>query len=74
MTAVDTSSLIAFFRGDQGEDVDWMDQALEWKHLALPPVVVAEVLSSPGLSMTSPNWCVNCLFLRFGQASGSEQQ
>ena len=27
-----------------------MDQALEWKHLALHPVVDTEVLSSPGLS------------------------
>lgn len=49
MIAVDTSSLIAFFRGDEGDDVELLDQALALKQAALPPVVLTEVLSDPGL-------------------------
>ena len=49
MIAVDSSSLIAFFAGDEGRDVDWLDQALALKQAALPPVVLTEILSAPGI-------------------------
>lgn len=50
MIAVDTSSLIAFLRGDGGGDVEAVDKALELEQAVLPPVVVTEVLSAPALS------------------------
>ena len=49
MIAVDSSSLIAFLAGDEGRDVDWLDQALALKQAALPPVVLTEILSAPGI-------------------------
>ncbi len=49
MIAVDTSSLIAFLGGDDGEDIEALEQALEFEQAALPPVVVTEVLSVPRL-------------------------
>lgn len=51
MIALDTSSLIAFFNGDSGNDVLAVEMALE-QHLAvLPPVVLSEILSDPHLSI-----------------------
>jgi len=47
--AVDTSSLIAFLKGDAGDDVEAVDQALEQNQAVLPPVVLSEVLSDPCL-------------------------
>lgn len=49
MIAVDSSSLIAYFNGDDGEDVEWLDQALALKQAVLPPVVLTEILSDPVL-------------------------
>ncbi|HEX5473729.1 MAG TPA: PIN domain-containing protein [Vicinamibacterales bacterium] len=49
MIAVDTSSMIAFLQGDPGGDVDVVQSALEHQQLALPPVVLAELLSDPAL-------------------------
>lgn len=49
MIAVDTSSLIAFLGGEEGRDVDALEQALEFEQAALPPVVVTEILSVPRL-------------------------
>ena len=49
MVAVDTSSLIAFLRGEPGRDVESVDQALEFNQAVLPPVVLTEILSDPGL-------------------------
>ena len=49
MIAADSSTLIAFFRGDDGHDVDLLDKALEAAQVVLPPVVLAEVLSDPWL-------------------------
>ena len=49
MIAVDSSSLIAFLRGDEGDDVDWLEQALALKQIVLPPVVLTEILSDPEL-------------------------
>lgn len=50
MTAADSSTLIAFFQGDVGRDVELLDKALESAQLVLPPVVLTELLSDPGLS------------------------
>ncbi len=56
MIAVDTSSLIAFFRGERGRDVEALDQAFELQQAVLPPVVLTEILSDPGLDRA-----VSCL-------------
>jgi hypothetical protein len=50
--AADTSSMIAFLQGDPGDDVDLIQSALDHQQLALPPVVLTELLSDPGLSRT----------------------
>lgn len=45
MIAVDSSSLIAFFNGLEGPDVEALTAALASSDVLLPPVVIAEVLS-----------------------------
>lgn len=47
MIAVDTSTLLAFLAGAKGNDTDALDAALAYREVALPPVVVTEVLSAP---------------------------
>jgi predicted nucleic acid-binding protein len=49
MIAADTSSLIAFLQGDEGADTDLIQSALDHQQLALPPVVLTELLSDPAL-------------------------
>lgn len=49
MISVDTSSLVSFFKGDSGKDVDEIDAALEAKNLILSPVVLTEILSDTKL-------------------------
>lgn len=49
MIAVDTSSMVAFLEGDNGDDIDLIQSALDHQQLALPPVVLAELLSDPAL-------------------------
>lgn len=49
MIAADSSTVIAFFHGDDGHDVERFDRALDSAELVLPPVVLTEVLSDPGL-------------------------
>jgi predicted nucleic acid-binding protein len=43
--AADTSSLIAFFAGEEGNDIELVRGALSGNHLCLPPVVIVELLS-----------------------------
>jgi predicted nucleic acid-binding protein len=50
MTCADSSSMIAFIKGDSGADVTTVTQALAAFHLVLAPVTVTELLSDPGLS------------------------
>lgn len=50
MIAVDSSSFIAYLEGSSGHDVDSVDEALMHGQLVLPPVVLSELLSDPGLS------------------------
>ena len=47
MIAADTSSLVAYFAGDDGRDVEQLEKALESGELRLPPIVFTEVLSDP---------------------------
>jgi hypothetical protein len=49
MIAVDTSTWIAFLQGDQGRDVQLLDQALEDRQVLMIPVVLTELLSDPKL-------------------------
>jgi predicted nucleic acid-binding protein len=49
MIAIDTSSLIAYFKGDRGEDIDSVDEAFRLCLAVLPPIVLTELLSIPGL-------------------------
>jgi predicted nucleic acid-binding protein len=48
--AIDTSSLVAYLDGSSGDDVDLVAHALEQRQAVLPPVVLTEILSDPGLS------------------------
>ena len=50
MIALDTSSLVAFFHGESGVDVDGVDIAFEQRCAVLPSVVVTELLSDHKLS------------------------
>lgn len=49
MIAADTSSLVAFLEGETGSDVAAIESALSSMSLFLPPPVLAEILSDPGL-------------------------
>ncbi len=49
MIAADTSTWIAFLQGDGGDDVTALDDALENRHVLMPPVVLTELLSDPRL-------------------------
>jgi predicted nucleic acid-binding protein len=49
MIAADTSSMVAFLEGDAGDDAEIIQSALEHQQLALPPVVLTELLSEPTL-------------------------
>jgi predicted nucleic acid-binding protein len=48
--AVDTSTWIAFFQGDPGEDVELLDRALQDRQVLMAPAVLAELLSDPKLN------------------------
>lgn len=50
MIAADTSTWIAFFEGEQGDDVNALAQALQSRQVVMPPPVLTELLSDPGLS------------------------
>ena len=49
MIAVDTSSMVAFLEGAEGDDVDLVQAALHHEQLVLPPVVLSELFSDPAL-------------------------
>ena len=49
MIAADSSSFIAHLSGDEGEDVEVLDQALSDRLVVLPPVVLVELLSDAKL-------------------------
>ncbi|HVA78209.1 MAG TPA: hypothetical protein VNF27_09950 [Candidatus Binataceae bacterium] len=47
MTALDTSSMIAFLSGERGANVNAVEAALALRQAVFPPVVVTELLSDP---------------------------
>jgi predicted nucleic acid-binding protein len=49
MIAVDTSSFVAYLKGDKGDDVEEVERALEMKQMVFPPVVLTEIISDPKL-------------------------
>ncbi|MDQ2842429.1 MAG: PIN domain-containing protein [Acidobacteriota bacterium] len=50
MIAADTSTWIAFFEGEPGEDVELLDRALKDRQVLMAPPVLTELLSDPGIS------------------------
>ena len=49
MIAVDTSTLIAYLKGEKGNDIDELDTCLASHIIALPPLVITEIISDPKL-------------------------
>lgn len=49
MIAADTSSIVAFLKGENGPDVEQLRASATLGEIALPPVVVAELFSDPSL-------------------------
>jgi hypothetical protein len=49
MIAADTSTWIAFLKAERGRDTDLLDKGLRDRQVAMVPVVLAELLSDPGL-------------------------
>ena len=49
MIAADTSTWIAYLEGDEGEDAALLDRALADRQVLMPPVVLTELLSDPGM-------------------------
>jgi hypothetical protein len=47
--AADTSTWIGFLQGDDGEDAELLDKALQDRRVLMAPVVLTEVLSDPKL-------------------------
>ena len=47
MIAADTSSLVAYFQGEPGDDCEAIERAMSGQVLVLPPVVATELLSDP---------------------------
>ncbi len=68
MIAVDTSSIIAYLRGDLGEDVEMVDHAITGEVAVLPPVVLSEFLSDPRLPF--PALVFACRLPRLDAKSG----
>jgi len=49
LIAADTSTWVAFFEGDRGQDIKMLDQALLDRQVLMVPVVLTELLSDPKL-------------------------
>ena len=49
MIAADTSTWVAYLQGENADDVQMLDQALEDRQVLMAPVVLAELLSDPKL-------------------------
>ena len=50
MVCIDTSSLIAYLEGADGEDVEWVDRAFSDRVGAIAPVILTEILSDASLA------------------------
>jgi predicted nucleic acid-binding protein len=53
VVAADTSTIAAYLGGHAGDDVTLLDSALLSRNLIVPPVVITELLSRPGLRAPS---------------------
>lgn len=51
MIAADTSTWIAFFEGENGDDVQLLDKALGDRQVLMVPAVLTELLSDPKLAV-----------------------
>lgn len=49
MIAADTSTWVAFLQGELGDDVQFLDNALDDRQVLMVPVVLTELLSDPKL-------------------------
>ncbi len=49
MIAADTSTWITFFQGNAGDDVELLERALKDRQVLMPPPVLTELLSDPGI-------------------------
>ncbi len=45
MIAVDTSSMISYLQGDEGEDITLLKECIKSENIVLPPPVLSELLS-----------------------------
>lgn len=52
MIAADTSTWIAYLEGDNGDDAQLLDRALEDRQVLMVPAVLTELLSDPELPST----------------------
>jgi hypothetical protein len=52
MICIDTSSMIAYLEGEEGQDITVIDHALLDQIAVFSPVTLAELLSAPNLSIT----------------------
>ena len=50
MIGVDTSTWVAFLQGDDGDDTELLDRALQDRQVLMVPVVLTEMLSDPEVS------------------------
>ena len=66
MIAADTSTWVAFFRGEAGEDVRLLDKALEDRQVVMVPVVLTELLSDPQISSSVTNTLVEVPLIEIG--------
>ena len=49
IVALDTSSLVAFLSGNEGDDIEYVDAFLAAGTIVLSPIVLTEILSDPKL-------------------------
>ena len=66
MIAADTSTWVAFFRGEAGEDVKLLDKALEDRQVVMVPVVLTELLGDPQISSSVTNTLVEVPLIEIG--------
>ena len=63
MIACDTSSLIAYWGDESGDDVAAVEECLQQNAMVLPPVVLSEILSDPALPKALSLWLKQCPLL-----------
>ncbi len=49
MISADTSTMVAYFEGKSGRDIDILHEIIKNNSLYLPPIVIAELTSDPAL-------------------------